>query len=60
MKNWLHRMFPPPQLPQKRYIVMILAIYFAVKLYTMATPSTADDVVLEHVKDAALEIALGM
>lgn len=38
----LKRLFPKPTL-QKRYLILGLVVYAAVKVYTMYTPDTNDD-----------------
>ena len=44
LPEWLKTAFPKPRIPQKRYIIAAsFVIYWALKIYTQATPTTADD-----------------
>jgi hypothetical protein len=49
--------FPKPNIPQKRYILILVGIlYIALKGYVKMTPSTYDDELLEHAHKIALQV----
>jgi hypothetical protein len=50
-KNAIAKMFPKPNIPQKRYIILVIGLYYILKMYTLATPNPADDIILEEAKN---------
>jgi hypothetical protein len=53
----LKKIFPKPNIPQKRYIILLVGIgYAAAKLYVTATPSPLDDILLERVHEVAMQL----
>ena len=54
LKNWMKAIFPKPRLPQKRYVVLAcLFLWVVLKIYTVCTPSTADDSLPDDFSTAA-------
>lgn len=50
----LKKVFPRPVIPQKRYIILIIIIfYWVMKAYTLSTPSTADDEIPDDIVNSA-------
>ena len=50
------KIFPPPILPQKRYLILVicLIIYLALKAYTVYTPDKSDDKWPDEFKNAVV------
>jgi hypothetical protein len=57
IKGWLKAIFPKPVWPQKRYIVAIALLGYALgKAYTYYTPNPYDDEIPDRLKDAVMLI----
>lgn len=57
IKNALKSAFPPPIMPQKRYLFAAAAVgYFVLKMIVVATPTTIDDKILEKIHEVVLQM----
>jgi len=53
----LEAIFPKPQIPQKRYLLVLgLALYYAAKVYVSATPDPSDDYLPDKVRTIVFEM----
>ncbi len=49
--------FPKPNMPQKRYILLLLAVlYVAFKVYVAYTPTPDDDDLPDQLRDVVLKV----
>lgn len=55
--GWLKRMFPKPNIPQKRYLIAAgFVLYWALKIYTSTTPDKTDDVLPDLIKSGVVKM----
>ncbi len=55
LKEWFKWIFPKPQIPQKRYLVVAgLVLYYLAKGYVAITPSPHDDSYPDKIRDAVV------
>lgn len=55
LKDYLKAAFPKPQLPQKRYLVLLgLALYIAAKVWVAYTPTSKDDELPDQLRGVLL------
>lgn len=53
----LKQAFPKPRIPQKRYLVLVAGIVYAIaRLYVESTPTPTDDAILEKAREIAMQI----
>jgi hypothetical protein len=58
--SWLDKLkviFPKPQIPQKRYLLLFgIALYYAAKVYVAWTPSPHDDNLPDEVRAIVFQV----
>lgn len=57
LKNLVVKLLPMPVIPQKRYILILVAIgYMVLKPFVQQTPTPTDDKILEKAHEIALQL----
>lgn len=57
LSNWIKWLLPKPQIPQKRYLVMLgMVLYWAAKAYVAYTPETHDDSYPDDVRNVVVRM----